>query len=180
MPLVSLSGQHSPPAREVLYLASRKRHSGSYPYPTGTIEVKLELRTKTNEEKMVRINTKSAPMLLCMCVLLTAAPSAFSAYGDMDPGTCAPSGVINKAKERMDPKGFWVRMFLDSAQGIMTLTGQSTDQQWSGPQAQCLISNAPGSQGYTRCMLQMQNMLGYWVKCHRHAATMCRLHGGNC
>lgn len=100
--------------------------------------------------------------------------------GDMDPGTCAPSGIINIAKEKMDPRGFWARMYSDSLMGIETLSGQRTDEQWDGPEAQCMINNRSGSLGYKKCMMEMRNMLDYHMKCNRHAQTLCRINGGRC
>ncbi len=106
--------------------------------------------------------------------------AAFAAYGDMDPGTCAPSGVINKAKAAINPKAFWVEMYLDSQNGIETLSGRRLDDQWGGPASHCAIDNRPGTKGYASCMLQMRNMLEYWVKCNRYAKFMCNQSGGHC
>ncbi len=94
-------------------------------------------------------------------------------YGDMDPGTCEPSGIVNKTKEKIDPKSFWGKMYSDSLKGIESLSG-------SFPSEQCAIENQIGSANYQRCMMIMQNMLNYWVRCNRHAQNMCRLKGGYC
>lgn len=101
-------------------------------------------------------------------------------YGDMNPGTCAPSGVINKTKAKIDPKGFWIKMVVDSQQGIDTLTGKSTDADWSGPQDHCLINNKINSIGYQQCMSELRSTLDYWIRCHSHAVRMCILNGGLC
>lgn len=123
---------------------------------------------------------KLTKFLVCVFMIVANLTSANAAYGDMNPGTCAPSGIINKTKEKIDPRGFWVKMFIDSQQGIESLTGRYTDEQWGGPEAHCMINNRPGSTGYTKCMLEMRNTLAYWVRCNEHARTMCRLHGGYC
>ena len=109
-------------------------------------------------------------VLIGVCILQE---NAMADYGDMDPGTCEPSGIVNKTKEKIDPKSFWVKMYSDSIKGIESLSG-------SFPSEQCTIENQIGSANYQRCMMIMQNMLSYWVRCNRHAQNMCRLKGGYC
>ena len=99
--------------------------------------------------------------------------NAIADYGDMDPGTCEPSGIVNKTKEKIDPKSFWVKMYSDSLKGIESLSGNFASEQ-------CAIENQIGSSGYQKCMMIMQNMLNYWARCNRHAQTICRLKGGYC
>jgi hypothetical protein len=99
--------------------------------------------------------------------------NALADYGDMDPGTCEPSGIINKTKEKIDPKGFWAKMFSDSLKAIDSLSGNF-------PSEKCTVDNQIGSVEYQRCMMVMQNTLNYWVRCNRYAQTICRQKGGYC
>ncbi len=117
--------------------------------------------------------------VLSAIVLLTS-PNLYAEYGDMDPGTCAPSGIINKTKAKMNPKAFWKKMADNSARAIQIVSGNSLGDEWTGPHNHCLINNRIDSIGYQECMSQMRSTLDYWVRCNKHAVMMCRLNSGNC
>jgi len=117
---------------------------------------------------------------LAFVFIMTLSTFTLADYGDMNPGTCAPSGIFNKIKAKYDPLGFWVRMYIDSLEGIKTLSGESVGENWDGPESHCLISNKAGSRGYQECMMALRNTLHYWVRCNAHAKQMCRMHGGYC
>lgn len=127
---------------------------------------------------MVKLSTNIS--IIGFLILLCITDVSQAEYGDMDPGSCAPSGLVNKTKSAMDPKGFWVNMYVDSQSAIETLSGRYTDEQWGGPSEHCSINDRPGTPEYKACMLEMRNVLDYWIKCNRHAKHMCRQYGGHC
>lgn len=101
-------------------------------------------------------------------------------YGDMDPGTCAPSGIVNKAKEKFDPKTFWSRMYYESREAALRFSGQRPSESFSDIPFECSLRATPGTRAYHECVMTYENVLAYWVRCNRHAQRMCRMHGGSC
>lgn len=104
-----------------------------------------------------------------------------AAYGDLNPGTCAPSGLLNIMKEKVDPKSFWAHMVADTEQSILYFSGKVNDGgSYGNPINQCEMTTRTGSPEQIKCMLEVKNTLNYYIRCNQHAKQMCRLHGGYC
>ena len=106
---------------------------------------------------------------------------ANAAYGDMDTNTCQPSGVVNNLKAKIDPKTFWINMYLDSIEALDIHTGKrSIDIESAVTIKDCDISYMSNPIKHTECITRVRSTIYYWKKCNQHAQTMCIKHGGLC
>src|SRR5690625_1349069 len=87
---------------------------------------------------------------------------AYAKYGDMDPGTCQPSGIINKVKEKLSPKKFWTNMYYESKDAVLMFSGELPNEDFQDIPSHCSLRSEPGSQKYTQCIMELQNVLSYW------------------
>lgn len=115
-----------------------------------------------------------------LTLILIASPlCGMAAYGDMDPATCEPSGVINKIKAKTNPLDFWVRMYVDAGQAIKLHTEGHHEMQIATVE-DCEIYYQRNSEKLQKCIWRIENTIDYWVKCREHARRMCLLHKGYC
>jgi hypothetical protein len=106
--------------------------------------------------------------------------SANAAYGDMDPATCEPSGLLNKIKAKSNPLNFWAEMYIDSSSAIKLHTEGDPEVYAPHTVRDCQLVHQKNIKELQLCVWRIQNVINYWTKCNLHAQRMCRLNGGRC
>ena len=107
--------------------------------------------------------------LLLTCLFLFVLSPAFAGYNDWDQHTCAPRGLINIAKEKIDPKGFWISAYVEFSHAIDDPFVQSDMKG-----AHCFESN---DEKQYDCLHRAEQFQAYIYRCLSHAQKKCRLNG---
>lgn len=117
---------------------------------------------------------RSFKHFLLVCFLFIHA-SVLAEYGDMDPATCAPSGISNKLNEKMDPKGFWLRMQVESEMALQMHSKGHPESASPTTLEDCEIMFMRKPVEAQKCVWRIQNTINYWSKCNQHAKRMWQL-----
>lgn len=114
--------------------------------------------------------------------LISFYSSVYAANSDMQAISCAPNGIANVIKEKVDPKGFWVKQATFS-EGMLNYLryGEGAGPDEIVPTEEGCIAKSQGDRiEREKCITYVRNEINFWVRCGAHAKKMCRLHGGNC
>ncbi len=105
---------------------------------------------------------------------------AGAASSDMEAFSCAPKGIVNKLKEKMNPKSFWVEQSTVAENALAYwLFGRGAGEEGPPPTVNdCSRKSDPIER--QKCIAYVKGEIEFWRRCGQHANRMCRLHGGFC
>lgn len=103
-----------------------------------------------------------------------------AANSDMQASSCAPKGVVNNMKEKMNPKEFWAKQSTVAENALAYwLYGRGAGEEGPPPKiSDCSSKSNPVER--QECISYIRGEIDFWRRCGQHANRMCRLHGGYC
>ena len=106
----------------------------------------------------------------------------YAASSDMQASSCAPNGVTNVIKEKMNPRKFWIDQMLTADRMVAYwVNGEGAGEE--GPPDtvyDCNIKNKDNPIERQKCVSYVKGEVEFWRRCGAHARQMCKLNGGFC
>lgn len=103
----------------------------------------------------------------------------FAANSAMHASSCAPKGISNVLKEKLNPKSFWVDQSIIAEDMLRYwLTGDGAENTMTI--SDCTMRHHDDPIARQECVTYVRGEIEFWRRCGQHAKRMCRLHGGYC
>jgi hypothetical protein len=104
----------------------------------------------------------------------------WAASSDMKASSCAPNGIANSLKEKMNPKEFWAKQSTIAENALAYwIYGRGAGEEGAPPKiSDCASKTDPIER--QECVTYIRSEIEFWRRCGQHANRMCRLHGGFC
>lgn len=106
----------------------------------------------------------------------------FAANSAMQASSCAPKGILNVVKEKLNPKSFWVDQSINAENMLrFWLTGEGARFDESTMIiSDCALLHQDDPIARQECVTYVRGEIEFWRRCGQHAKRMCRLYGGYC